>query len=416
MSRKWLVCLAIGLAQTAQAQTAHAQEPLSFADAVSRAAEIGPTIDARRASVEAAERSIGPARRLPDPQLTVELNDVPVTGANAGSLTRDDFTMERIGVTQDVPNRAERRARTAVAAAEAEKARAGLRVADLDARLGVAQAWITLHFAQRRVAVVDRLEQEAQLRSETIRGRFGAGGASVDETVVAAIDASQADDRKAEAMAAILSARATLRRWIGDAADDPLASEPPTFRIDPAALRDHLRHHPSIGAFAAERSLAEANVALAQSDTRPDWAWEVSYGRRDPAFGDLASVGLRVGLPLFQGSRQKPIIAARRADVGRVEAEREATLREHTAVLEQRLAEYAALEANVNRAKDIRLPLARQRSAAAIGAHGAGTISVGQLITARADALEAEIDLIDLEERLALVGAMLTLEYGDTNQ
>jgi len=408
MSRKWLVFLAVGFAQTA-----NAQETLSFAEAVSRAGASGPTIEARRASVEAAEQSVGPAGRLPDPQLTVELSDVPVTGPNAGSLTRDDFTMQRVGVMQDVPNRSERRARTAVATAEADRAKAGLSVASLDARIGAAQAWIALHFAQRRLAIVDRLEQESRLRSETIRGRFGAGGASVDETVVAAIDASQADDRRAEAMAQIVSARAVLRRWIGEAADEPIASEPPTFRIDSVALRDRLQRHPSIGAFAAERSLAEANVALAQADTRPDWAWEVSYGRRDPAFGDLASVGLRIGLPLFQGSRQKPIVAARRADIGRVQAEREATVRERAAVLEQQLTNYAALEANVGRAKDTRLPLARQRSAAALGAHGAGAASVVQLIAARTDELEAEIDLLDLEERLALVGAALTLEYGD---
>lgn len=411
MSRTWLVCLAVGFAQTA-----HAQDALSFADAVSRAAEDGPTIDARRASVVAAERSIGPAGRLPDPQLTIGLNDIPVTGPNAGSLTRDDFTMQRIGVMQDVPNRAERRARTAAAAAEAQKAKAGLSVAGLDARLGVAQAWIALYFAERRAALLDRLEQEAQLRSETIRGRFGAGGASVDETVVAAIDASQVEDRKGETVAALSTARAALHRWLGDAADMPIADEAPVFRIDPVALRNQIQHHPSLRTFAAERSFAEANVALAQSDTRPDWSWEVSYGRRDPAFGDLASVGLRVGLPLFQGSRQKPIIEARRADVARVEAEREATRREHTAVLEQRLAEYAALDANVRRARDVRLPLARQRSSAAIGAHSAGATSVDQLIAARTDALEAELDLIDLEERLAVVGAMLTLEYGDTDQ
>lgn len=408
MSRKWLVCLAVGFAQTA-----NAQETLSFAEAVSRAVEAGPTIEARRASVEAAEQSIGPAGRLPDPQLTVELSDVPVTGPNAGSLTRDDFTMQRVGIMQDVPNRSERRARTAVAAAEADRARAGLSVVSLDARIGAAQAWIALHFAQRRLALVDRLEQESQLHSETIRGRFGAGGASVDETVVAVIDASQAGDRRAEAVAKIASARAMLRRWIGEAADEPTASEPPTFRVDPVALRDRLQRHPSIGSFAAERSLAEANVALAQADTRPDWAWEVSYGRRDPAFGDLASVGLRIGLPLFQGGRQKPIIAARRADVGRVQAEREAAVRERTAVLEQQLADYAALEANVRRAKETRLPLARQRSAAALGAHGAGAGSVVQLIAARTGELEIEIDLLDLEERLALVGASLTLEYGD---
>ncbi len=412
-----LLAAVIGVAMFASSRTsAMAQETLTFDDAVSRAAEEGPTIDARRAAVEVAERSIGPAGRLPDPELTIGLNDVPVTGANAGSLTRDDFTMERIGIMQDVPNRSSRRSQTAIATAAAEKAHADLTVAGLEARLGAAQAWIALHFASRRSVVIDQLAEETHRLADATRGTYAAGGSGVDETVTTAIAAARLDDRKAETAAAVTTARAALHRWLGDVANLPVADETPAFHIDPVMLRDHLHHHPSISAFAAERSLAEANVALAQSDTRPDWAWEVSYGRRDPAFGDLASVGLRVGLPLFQGSRQKPIIAARRADVVRVDAEREATLREREAALEQRLAEFAALEANVSRAKDIRLHLARQRSTAAIGAHGAGTMNVGQLIAARTDALEAEIDLIDLEERLTLVGAVLTLEYGDTDQ
>ena len=289
-----------------------------------------------------------------------------------------------------------------------------LGVAGLDARLGAAQAWIALHFALRRAAIVDGLEQEAHLRSEAIRGRFGAGGATLDETVVAAIDAAQVEDRKAEAAATVAGARAALRRWIGDAANAPLAPEQPAFHIDAAHLRDHIERHPSLAAYQAERALADANVAMARSETRSDWSWEASYGRRDPSFGDLASVGVRIGLPLFQGSRQKPIVEARRFDAARVVSEREAALREHTALLEQRLAEYAALSANLTRARDVRLPLARQRAAAAIGAHGAGAGSVTQLIDARAAALEAEIDVVNLEERLALIGAALTLEYGET--
>lgn len=411
MSRTWLVCLAVGFTSTA-----HAQESLSFADAIARAAEDGPTINARRASVEAAEHLIDPAGRLPDPQLSIGLNDVPITGANAGSFTRDDFTMQRVGIMQDVPNRSLRRAQKAIATAEAAKARADLTIAGLEARLGAAQAWIGLYYAHRRSDVVDQIATESRRLADTTRATYAGGGSSVDETISVAIASARMEDRKTEAAAAVSTARAALHRWLGEAAEGPVADAPPIFHIDPAALRDHLQHHPSLTAFAAERSFANANVALAQSRTRPDWAWEVSYGRREPTYGDLASVGIRVGLPLFQGNRQKPVIEARRADVARVESEREAALREHTALLEQRLADYAALEANVRRARDIRVPLARQRSEAAIGAHGAGAMSVARMITARTDALEAEIDLLDLEERLALVGAMLTLEYGDAAQ
>ena len=411
MSRAWFVCVVVSLASTA-----HAQEILTFDDAVVRAAESGPTIDAGRASVEAARRSVTAAGRLPDPELSVGFNDFPVTGPNAGSLTRDNFTTQKIGISQDVPNRSERRARIAIATAEADKAQASLSVSSLEARLGAAQAWIDLYFAYRRVSVINRLGTETQSLAELTRGTFAAGGSSVDETVSSAIGATRMADRLAEAAAAVTTARAALRRWIGDAADETLAVAAPTFHVDRAYLLDHLHHHPSLVAVDAEHTLADANVALARSATRPDWSWEVDYGRREPGYGDLASIGFRIGLPLFQSNRQRPIINARRADVARVEADREAVLREHTAILEQRLAEYEAVEANLKRAMDIRLPLAQQRAAADIGSHGFGTLSAAQLFAARTDALEAEIDVIDLEARLARIGAALTLEYGETDQ
>jgi outer membrane protein TolC len=127
----------------------------------------------------------------------------------------------------------------------------------------------------------------------------------------------------------------------------------------------------------------------------------------------MASVEVRVGLPLFQPWRQGPLIAARRADVNRIEAEREATLREHAAMLEARLAQHAALAASVARARDVRLPLARQRAEAAAGAFGAGGIGANEVIAARRDALEAELDLIDLQERLTVIAAALTLQYSE---
>ena len=80
-------------------------------------------------------------------------------------------------------------------------------------------------------------------------------------------------------------------------------------------------------AYAAAGTRADADVAMAQAGQRPDWAFEVEYGRRDPMFGDMVSVGARVRLPLFADQRQAPVIAARSADAARVRVEREAALR-----------------------------------------------------------------------------------------
>ncbi len=410
MRKAWLLACAVGFAPTA-----HAQD-LSFSDALQRAATDGPTIVARSAALEAATRGIGPAGALPDPELVLAIENVPVTGADRYRLDRDEMTMQRVGIMQEMPSFAELGARRAMARAEAERAGAGLELGRLEARIGAAQAWIGLYYAERRVALLGRLAQEAHASAEAARARLGAGAGSVDEAIAAEVEAARFEDRGAEAAAYVAAMRAELRRWIGDAANEPLNNDAPVFNIDPEALRHHLRRHPALAAYEAESDVAQAGLRVARAERWPDWSWEVSYGRRDPALEDMASVEVRVGLPLFQAWRQGPLIDARRADVARVGAERDATLRQHEAMLEAGLAQHAALASSVARTRDVRLPLSRQRAEAAAGAFAAGNASTSALIAARRDALEAELDLIALEERLALTGAALTLQYAETEE
>jgi cobalt-zinc-cadmium efflux system outer membrane protein len=408
MHKAWLLACAVTWAPAAYAQE------LSFADAIARAASEGPSIVARRAALDAATRSIGPAGALPDPQLVLAIENVPATGPDRYRLDRDEMTMQRVGIMQEMPSFAELGARRAMARAEANRAGAGLEVGRLEARLGAAQAWIGLYYAERRAAVLERLIVDARASAEAARGRLASGAGSVDEAIAAEVETARLEDRAAEAGAAVVAMRAELRRWIGEAADAPLGDAAPRFNIDAEALRHHLRRHPALGAYEAEREVAEAGLRMARAERWPDWSWEVSYGRRDPALEDMASVEVRVGPPLFQAWRQGPLIDARRADLARAGAERDATLREHEAMLEGGLAQYAALDASVVRARDVRLPLARQRAEATSGAFAAGNSTASALIATRRDALEAELDLFMLEERLALTGVALTLQYGET--
>jgi len=404
MRKAWLFVCAIGLAPAAQAQE------LSFSQAVAEAASEGPTIEAGTSGVQAATRARRAAGRLPDPELALAIDNVPVDGPDRYRLNRDEMTMRRIGVMQSVPSGFERRAQRAVADADITRAEAALEVARLEARLGAADAWIKLYYTQRRLAVLNRLAEEAHASASAARARLGAGAADVDDALATEVEAARAEDRVSDATAAVAVARAQLRRWIGAAADEELADAAPSFVVDPAMLREQLRRHPVLAQYAAEHDEAEAQLRMAQSDRWPDWSWEVSYGRRAPELSDMASVEVRIGLPLFQPWRQQPVIDARRAEVDRADAQRQAAEREHLATLDSNLAAYEATEANLDRARQTRLPLARRREAAN-AAYGAGTSTVAALIAARAQALETEMDVLDLEERAATLGAELTLQY-----
>ncbi|MBI3438954.1 MAG: hypothetical protein HY054_10000, partial [Proteobacteria bacterium] len=82
-------------------------------------------------------------------------------------------------------------------------------------------------------------------------------------------------------------------------------------------------------------------------------------------------------------------------------------------MLDTQLAQYEATEASLARATDTRLPLARRRAEAAAGAFAGGAMNASALIAARREAIETELEVIDLEERLALLGASLTLQFGE---
>jgi cobalt-zinc-cadmium efflux system outer membrane protein len=147
---------------------------LSFTDALERAASEGPTIvaGARRLM---RRRAIGPAGALPDPELVLAIENVPATGPDRYRLDRDEMTMQRVGVMQEMPSFAELGARRAMARAEAERAGCGFGVGRLEARLGAAQAWIGLYYAERRVALLERLSREARASAEAARGASAAG-------------------------------------------------------------------------------------------------------------------------------------------------------------------------------------------------------------------------------------------------
>lgn len=406
MRLAWLACCVIGVAPIA-----HAQE-LSFQNAVTRA-EDGPSVIARREAARGAQLAVRPAGQLPDPQLVLGLQNVPVEGPDAYRLDRDEMTMQTVGIMQDMPSGAARRARLAMAEAEAERTGVGLEIARLEARLGAARAWIAAYYAERRVDVLTGLAREARASAQAARGRLAAAGGSVDAAIAAEIEAARFEDRGADARAALIAARAELRRWIGEAASEPLTADEPQFAIDADHMRAHVRRHPALLAFHAEADAADAGLRMARAERIPDWSWTAMYQRRDDSFGDMASVEVRIGLPLFQAWRQGPLVEARRADQGRVAAEGAAAEREHLAMLEAGLAEYAATEANLDRARTTRLPLARQRAEAAAGAFAGGAMNADGLITARRDALEAELDVIALSERRAMLGAALTLQYAE---
>ena len=388
-------------------------DPLSLEAALALAEARSPDVAAQSAGVAAAHAAAAAAGRLPDPQLVVGIENLPVSGPERWSLTREAMTMRKVGLMQELPNGARRRAEADAARAADERALAEQRVRGLEVRRDTALAWLERHYLERRAALLDALQRENALFTAAIDAQLAAGRALPADALGPRAEATELADRRDELDAALARSRAGLRRWVGAAGDGPLAGEPPDFAIDGEPLRTHVHEHPDLAVFAPMTAMAQAEVHAAEAARRPDWGVELSYGRRASAFGDMLSLQVTMGLPLFRRARQEPMVEARRQSLARVEAEREAMTLDHQRDLEGDLASYAAQTRQLERLRNERLPLARQKVDYQYASYRGGRVEIAAVLEARRELAETELRALDLEAARAAAAAKLYYTYGE---
>ena len=382
---------------------------LSFDDTTRLAREQAPSLLAQRGALAGAQALKPAAGTLPDPRLIVGVDNLPVSGADKFSLSRDFMTMQRIGLMQEVPNSAKRQARAAGADARVQRETALLSAAQLSVQRDAALSWLAVYFAERRVARLDELERENRLLSDTLDARIASGQAMPAERTMARQEALVLADRRDDAKRDIAKARAALRRWVGARADEALAGEPPDMSVRPEQVRDNLHRHAEIAPYDAMQAVAQAEVGEAAAEQRGDWAWELVYSRR-PQYSDMMSIQISFDLPWQAGQRQQPQVLARQKEVLRIEAERDEMLRRHREEIEAQLAELQALDAQRVRLDGIGQALAAERVVLALASYQSGRGNLGDVLVARREAAETQLRLLDLDaQRLALRVRLNTL-------
>lgn len=404
--------LASVIALIASTWTVPAQaEPLTFQAALIRAALDAPDMRSAALGVEAAEASVTAAGQLPDPRLAFGLDGFPVSGPFAGRFGEDDFTALRIGIEQDLPSRARRRAERSLAESAVGVAVSDKAVALREVRIAAGLAWIDLYYAERKLAALDDVLATLEPLWDAVPSGV-ASGADRPATALEVVRLKAAlDDRRSALVAQGQAARAVLTRWTGDP-EPGIEGLPPSEAPEQMTLRAGLDDLPELRAYGARDRQAQAELDLARAGSRPDWSLEASYQRRDPRFGDMLSVGASVSLPLFQRDRQQPLIAARSADAVRVGVERESKRRQLQADLEGDLAQHATDHAQWMRARDILLPLALQQSDLETAAYAAGRIGLADVIQSFTAVADARLDVLDKEAVVTRHAAEISLTYG----
>ena len=407
------VAATIAIALLGATPAAGADAPLTLAEAQRRAVDRSSALKAQDAASSASQEMAVAAAQLPDPVATLGINNLPVDGPDAWSLTNDFMTMRSVGLMQEFTREEKRRARAQRFEREADKSAAEKTARVAAIRRDTALAWLDRYYVEAQLAVVAEQSRQAGLEIEAAETAYRAGRGALSDVLAARSALVALDDRASELGRRKSAARIALARWVGDAADLPLAGKPPidALGIDPRALDSELEHEPQIAMLASQERVADAEVKEAQSSKKPDWSVQVMYSLRGPSFSNMISVGVSVPLQWDQQHRQDREVAAKLALLDRARAEREDMLRARAAELRAMLAEWENDRERAARYERQLVPLAAERTQATLAAYRGSKASLSDLLLARRNEIDVRLQALQLEMDTARVWAQLSFAF-----
>jgi len=379
---------------------------LSMETAVALAAERSRLVASAFAQSRAASELAVAAGRRPDPVLKLGLNNLPIDGPDRFSVTRDFMTMRSVGVMQEL-TRADKRA------AHIERAERNVLLADVVRRQAVAEvrrdsalAWFDRSFAESMREQLKRQIDQAQQQVQAAEAVYRSGRGSQGDVFTARAEVEVLRDRLDETDREIELATVRLARFVGDVAKEPLASRPSfALAADDALPIDRTL---VVAERLSQENAALADARVAEAERRADWSVELMLSQRGPAYSNMVSINLSVPLQWDQRNRQDREHAAKLAMVDEARARREDAERAVEADIRAVRTAWRNQERRLRRHDEALLPLAEQRSAAALAAYAAGSGSLAGVLEARRSEQQVHLDRLRIEADIARLWAQLT--------
>lgn len=402
-------------AASGQAMPSAAAAPvLTLGEAVARARGDQPAIAAFEREAIAEEEAAIAALSLPDPRVTVGVQNFPITGDDAFSPTDSPMTMYTIGVMREQVRRSRREAQAARLRAEAAVRRAEGLAQVVDIERDVMVAWVNAVAAAAKQRLLARIISDLRVGQEVMEAAIPTGGSSSALALAAQAEIALAQAQLAAARGAEAKARGELSRWIGTAALRPLPQEVPVLAIPQEAQAVATgRTHPQVLASQAQEAAAQRQIEVARSERRQNLSWSVTLGLR-PEFGHMLSAQVSIPLQINRRGLQNRRIAEAQARTDAARLRTEDEVRELEASYATALAEYRSAAAAVEELRDDAIPAleASFEAAEARYAGGQGTLELPLEIVRRY--VEANVELVEQRAARARAAAEIIYLTGET--
>ncbi|HSB20357.1 MAG TPA: TolC family protein [Anaeromyxobacteraceae bacterium] len=271
-----------------------------------------PELLQARAAVKAESQRVPQAGALPDPMLTLGIQNDGFQGIQVGKM---ESSFYQAMVTQPFFWPGKRGLRSEVASRDVQLAEARLQRAGLTAEADVRRAYVDLLLVRDQLALLEKQEALWEQSEGLARARYQVGQGPQSDLLRAQLERTRLRQRRLGLAAAERTRVQALNRLRAHPLDEPietplhLADVPdPRLPALPEALADAESRSPELREARLSVEQAEKRVELANRERYPDMAVSAGVmprGSMDPMW----TLSFSVGLPVYGGRKQGRAVA-----------------------------------------------------------------------------------------------------------
>ncbi len=357
---------------------------------------------------------------LPDPVASVSLLNMPIDGYD---FNQENMTQLKMGISQMFPRGDTLRLQTQKLQRLNEqnpylrldrKAQIAVRVATL---------WFDVFNAKESIRLIeqdrDLFEQLLEISTASYSTAFG--GTQQQDVIRAQLELTRLDDRLTKLKQKQDVAQKKLGQWVSgqfagqyttptdysaieinsQSLPDLVMRSPELLDVDDNELSEklasYLVRHPSVLALESRIQASETDVELSRQKYKAQWGLNAAYSyRADTPSGrsraDFLSLGINFDLPLFTENKQDKYLQASVSESEAIKTQKWLLLRKMIADFQADKVQLHRLEQRSQLYEKELLPKIREQAEAALTAYTNDEGDFAEVVRARIDVLDAEID------------------------
>lgn len=376
-----------------------------------------PELHQAEATVRAERERVPQAGALPDPVLSLGLQNDGFKGIQVGKM---ETSWYQVMLSQGLPWPGKLGLRTDIARLSADEAGAALNRVRLTTEADVRRAYTDLLLARDRLVLLRRLEEIWTSSLGVARVRYEAGEGAQSDVLRAQLELNRLRQRRWALEAEERTSIQTLNRLRGRPVDEFIATEAslknaelPQLLPADAMLADALARSPELAQSRIATARASTAVALANKERFPDMGVQAGLMPRGGQFETMWLVGFSIGLPVWSSRKQSRAVAENEAreDASKRSAETiEQVLRLRTA---ERRAAYEALLESVRIFREGLLVQSLATAESTLAQYRVGRVTFASVLEANAGYIgdeESHLTAVAEAERIAIATNEVSLD------